>query len=581
MRTPIAVIAGMAAGATLTYLAYSFIDPVQNLSGDSAEQQKNPLYWVAPMDPNYRRNEPGKSPMGMDLIPVYEESSNEGAGAGTISLPSNVVNTLGVRTSSVILRPLHVPVETVGYVQYDEDQLVHVHPRVSGWVDQLYVKAAGDKVEAGQALYTLYSPELVNAQEEYLLALRRDNRPLIQAAEERLKALQVPGDLVQQLKTSQQITQNVTFYAERGGVVDNLNIREGFFVKPGTTLMSVGSLDEVWVEAEVFERQSAQVRKGLSVSMTLDYLPGRTWSGEVDYVYPTLDVETRTLRVRLRFNNADRALKPNMFAQVTIHADKSAPSLLVPTEAVIRTGRQDRVVLALGDGQFKSVEVTTGVHTSEFTEILAGLADGERVVTSAQFLLDSESSISSDFKRMSVTDKPSSVWTSGRVESLMVDHRMATIFHEPVEEWQWPSMTMDFIVAEQVDFTKLTAGMALHMELTESPNGQVSVSNIHIMDAAEESAAASATVNGVINSVNNDGRIVNISRDGIAKWNKGPATLDFIVSKDVSMDRFTEGAQVRFSFEIRDGDFVIQSIVEHTLSPDVTEQPAQSEHEGH
>ena len=154
--------------------------------------------------------------------------------------------------------------------------------------------------------------------------------------------------------------QTLTFYAPQSGVVDNLNIREGFFVKPGTTLMSVGTLDDVWVEAEVFERQAALVNVGLPVTMTLDYLPGKRWQGEVDYVYPALDPKTRTARVRLRFKNPDALLKPNMFAQVAIHANAENDALVIPKEAVIRTGDQDRVVLALGEGRFKSVEVELG-----------------------------------------------------------------------------------------------------------------------------------------------------------------------------------------------------------------------------
>jgi Cu(I)/Ag(I) efflux system membrane fusion protein len=192
----------------------------------------------------------------------------------------------------------------------------------------------------------------------------------------------------------------VTFYAPQSGVVENLTIREGFFVKPGTTIMSIGNLTQVWVEAAVFERQAALVKAQQPVTMTLDYLPGKQWQGTVDYVYPTLDPTTRTVKVRLRFRNDQRVLKPNMFAQVSIHVDGGADVLMVPRDAVIRTGKQDRVVLALGTGRFKSVAVLVGRLDEQFTEILDGLEVGEAVVTSAQFLLDSESSKTSDFKRM-------------------------------------------------------------------------------------------------------------------------------------------------------------------------------------
>ena len=331
MNNTKAIILGCVIGGAMTALAYTFLlpsDAPSNAAGQSTEPQ--PLYWGAPMDPNYRRDEPGKSPMGMDLVPVYEESTGGNEGPGTISISPNVVNNLGVRTASVQRRSLHVPIRTVGYVQYNEDTLIHIHPRVEGWVDTLHVKASGEYVKKGEPLYSLYSPELVNAQEELLIAMRRGSDDLINAARSRLDALQMPNEAIQSLISSKKVRQTITFSAPQTGFVDNLNIREGFFIKPGNTLLSIGALDEVWVDAEIFERQSAQVTVGLPVTMTLDFLPGKTWEGEVDYVYPTLEQSTRTLRVRLRFKNADYALKPNMFAQITIHSDFDSDNVLVP-----------------------------------------------------------------------------------------------------------------------------------------------------------------------------------------------------------------------------------------------------------
>jgi len=394
-------------------------------TGEGSERvvEKKPLYWVAPMDPNYRRDKPGKSPMGMELTPVYaEDGASSKDNPGTITISPDVVNNLGVRTAVAERRSMHTEITTVGYVQYDEDQLVHVHPRVEGWVEKLYVKAAGDPVEKGQPLYTLYSPQLVNAQEELVLAINRNNTRLIAAAEIRLKALQIDKSLIDELKHKRVVKQTLTFYAPQSGVVDNLNIREGFFVKPGTTLMSVGTLDDVWVEAEVFERQAALVNVGLPVTMTLDYLPGKRWQGEVDYVYPTLDPKTRTARVRLRFKNPDALLKPNMFAQVAIHANAENDALVIPKEAVIRTGDQDRVVLALGEGRFKSVEVELGRLDAEYAEIRSGVKAGERVVTSAQFLLDSESSKTSDFKRMDHNGEDHNVMERDGTDHGTMDH---------------------------------------------------------------------------------------------------------------------------------------------------------------
>lgn len=398
MKVFFAVLGGVLIGGLLTAVYLGFLN-----GGSTSEVKtaaKDPLYWVAPMDSSYRRDGPGKSPMGMDLVPVYPKVAGD-SGPGTVWISPSVVNNLGVRTDKVIRDTWHSEIRTVGYVSYNEDKLIHIHPRVAGWVETLYVKAAGNPVTADQPLYDLYSPELVNAQEEMLLAVKRQNRQLIQAAQARLRALQLSESFIERLISSGEVMQTVTFRAGRSGVVDNLAIREGFYVQPGTTMMSIGILDEVWVEAEIFERQAGELRAGLAVTMTLDYLPDRRWEGEVDYVYPALDPTLRTAKVRLRFANKDGLLKPNMFAQVVIHGDTSADVLSVPREAVIRTGSQNRVVLALGEGRYKSVAVRLGRMGEQRIEILEGLEDGDSVVSSAQFLLDSESSKSSDFTRMS------------------------------------------------------------------------------------------------------------------------------------------------------------------------------------
>ncbi|WP_346837535.1 efflux RND transporter periplasmic adaptor subunit [Microbulbifer sp. SAOS-129_SWC] len=362
--------------------------------------QRKPLYWVAPMDPNYRRDKPGKSPMGMDLVPVYEEGKGAGDAPGTVRISPEVVNNLGVRTAAVELGRFDAEIRTVGYVQYDEKQLVQINPRVEGWIEKLYVNADGDPVSRGMPLYTIYSPELVNAQEELVLALKHNNRLLIRAARERLNALQLPRSAIDRLIKTRKVQRTVTVYAPQSGVVDKLQVREGIFVKPGMTILSIGALDTVWVIGEIFARQAAQVNKGDPVTMRLEYLPGQSLTGTVDYIYPTVNQATRTAQIRTRFANRDHQLKPNMFAQLTIHARRGQQTLLIPAAALIRTGGKPRVVLALGDGRFKSVNVKTGRIGEQQVEILAGLREGERIVTSAQFLIDSESSKTSDFMRM-------------------------------------------------------------------------------------------------------------------------------------------------------------------------------------
>lgn len=397
------VLLGGVAGAAAAY--WLAPDAGMNHSADTSqetttEDSKEPLYWVAPMDPDYKRDKPGKSPMGMDLIPVYEEGSGEDA-PGTVRISPTVVNNLGVRTAPVIQGRLPGNLRTVGYVQYNEDEMTHVHPRVEGWIEALYVKAEGEAVEKGEPLYTLYSPTLVNAQEELILAVNRGNQRLINAAEERLKALNVPADVIRQLKSSREVQRTMTINAQASGIIDNLNVREGMFIKPGDRVLSIAELDEVWVIGEVFESQLSTLATGNRVEMTLDYMPGRQWRGRVDYIYPEVNPKTRTARVRMRFANTDGVLMPGMFAGLEIQGDRRERRILVPRESVIRTGQSDRLVLALEEGAFKSVNVSVGRIGEQYAEILKGARPGDTVVTSAQFLIDSESSKTSDFQRMS------------------------------------------------------------------------------------------------------------------------------------------------------------------------------------
>ncbi len=566
---------GLAIGVIITFGAFSVLQPssIADSSKAPIPDQQEPLYWVAPMDANYRRDKPGQSPMGMDLVPVYaDDGKGPDEGPGTIRISPEVINNLGVRTATANYNAMQTRINTVGYIGYDEDLLVHVHPRVEGWVEKLYIKSIGDKVTKGQPLYQIYSPELVNAQEDLLLALASNNKRLTSAAESRLVTLQLPKSAIKQLKKTKKIQQNVIFYAPQNGVVENLSIREGFFIKPGNTIMSIGDLSQVWVEAEVFERQARQVTQGTPVTMTLDYLPGQSWQGQVNYIYPTLEAKTRTVKVRLRFSNEHGQFKPNMFAQITIHANSEEPALLIPKEALIRTGNQDRVVLALAEGSFKSVAVSVGRFDSDHVEILSGLSEGEKVVSSAQFLIDSESSKTSDFKRMNYEDEnseqPSHVWVEARIESLMAGHKMLTLAHDAIPEWGWPEMSMDFIATDDVDFSRLIVGLTLHVQLSKADSGGFLVSNIHIPDESGQSEknlsgdtqVSSATVTGTINSLMIDHGMINISRSAILKWDRPAATVDFITTDGVSLTGFSKGMTVNFTFEIRNGNFVITEI---------------------
>jgi Cu(I)/Ag(I) efflux system membrane fusion protein len=378
-----------------TFVALLF--PQASLAQDGGDREI--LYWVAPMDPNYRRDEPGRSPMGMDLVPVY---ANSGDAAGdSVTIAPEVVQNLGVRTATAERSRLWRGIDTVGYVDYDESKVSHIHLRTEGWIERLYVMSEGERVTRGARLFDLYSPELVNAQEEYVQALKLGNTGLAQASRDRLTALGVSAGHINQLKKDRQTHQTITIYAPQDGVVSTLPVREGMFIKPAARVMSLADLSTVWLLAEVFERQSEWVKDGHPAEVRLPYLPGRKWDGRVEYIYPSLDPKTRTLKVRLHFNNPEEALKPNMYANVKIFGGPKDDALVIPVEALIRTGREERVILALGDGRFASRTVTAGIESGDWVEVLSGLDAGDEVVVSGQFLIDSEANLKASLQRMS------------------------------------------------------------------------------------------------------------------------------------------------------------------------------------
>lgn len=493
---------GLVIGVVVSLGYYQFLSPVSSHGSQAdvgvSQAKKKVLYWVAPMDANYKRDKPGKSPMGMDLVPVYDDGgSGPDAGPGTIKISPDVVNNLGVRTAVAGYSALHSEINTVGYVTYDEDTIIHIHPRVEGWIEQLHVKAVGDPVKAGEPLYDIYSPELVNAQEELLLASDRNNKRLMKAAEDRLLSLQLPQSVINSLIKNKKVQQMITFYSPQDGVIEKLDIREGFYVKPGSTLMSIGNLADVWVEAEVFESQAAQVRVGMPVVMTLDYLPGKVFKGKINYVYPSLDAKSRTMKVRLQFHNDEGEFKPNMFAHISIDVSVGNKALLIPKEALIRTGSQERVVLALGQGHFKSVAVTAGRFDEYNVEILKGLAAGEKVVSSAQFLLDSESSKTSDFKRMdhdmsnmsgmserkNKTGSNNVATASGVINAVMLKGNMLNISRGPIKKWGRPAATLDFMINKKIEISKLKKGMKVEFTF-EVTKGEFIINEIKVVNDA-------------------------------------------------------------------------------------------------
>ena len=361
-------------------------------------------YWRAPMDPGYTADEPGQSPMGMDLIPVYED---ELSASGTVTIDPVTVQNIGVRTAVVERRALHRNVRAVGRVDYDETRMTDVNTKIAGWVEKLYVDFTGQQVSKGQPLFELYSPELVAAQEEYLTALEyhrllqvvadddviRGARDLLLASAQRLRYLDITDAQIAELERSRTAKRTMTIYSPQQGVVVHKAVFNGQYVKPGEHLYRIAELTSVWIHADIFEYELPWIRTGQKASVTLSYLPGKTFTGLVTYIYPYLDPKTRTAKVRMVFDNPVGELKPEMYANVDIESPVSEDAVVVPVQAVIHTGRRRIAVVSLGEGRFQPRDIEVGVEAEGYYQVLKGLREGETIVTSAQFLIDSESNL--------------------------------------------------------------------------------------------------------------------------------------------------------------------------------------------
>ena len=389
----------------------------------TAKKEKKILFWVAPMNPAFRSDRPGRSPMGMDLIPVYadEDSSGGGSDPGTVRISPAVINNMGVRTAKVRMAALNRQVQTVGYVEYNETRISKVHLRAKGWIERLHVKSQWERVKKGQLLFEVYSPILANAQDEYLQAMRFARPGLIDATKKRLDSLGFSARQIAALEQNRKADALVPVYARQSGVIVELNVREGAHVMPSRNIMTIADLSSIWVMVDVFEQQASWIKTGQKAEVRLPYLPGKVWRGEVEYVYPSLNPKTRALPVRLRFDNPGKLLKPDMYAEVTIHTAPRENVVIIPREALIQTGNSKRVIMAMDGGRFHPVPVEVGMESGGFLEIRSGLKPGDEVVISAQFLIDSESSIRAGFTRMSEANAGSKQSRTGHASAVNDD----------------------------------------------------------------------------------------------------------------------------------------------------------------
>jgi Cu(I)/Ag(I) efflux system membrane fusion protein/cobalt-zinc-cadmium efflux system membrane fusion protein len=404
------------------------LTPLKPGTGGQGSGERQVKHWVSPMDPTYIREAPGQDYMGHDLVPVYE-----GGADGGIAVDPVIRQSMGVRTAAVELRDLRRPLRTVGLVAVDETRQLVVTSKIEGWIERLYVNQSGQAVKSGQPLLEIFSPDLVAAQQEYLLArassrrlaqsplpeVADGGRRLLDAARSRLRYWDISQAQIDRLEQTGEVRRTLTLHSPGSGVVTMKQAVQGMRVMAGEELLQIADLSRVWVNAELYEQDLPWVQVGQQARVELPYAPGKALTGKVDFLYPYLDGETRTVKARIVFSNPDAQLKPDMYANVTIDTAEIKGALTVPDDAVLRSGTGALVFVALGDGKFEPRPVELGVSGGDgFVQIRSGLRVGEDVVTSAQFMLDSESRLREAIRKMMEPPAPADAGKQDKLDDL-------------------------------------------------------------------------------------------------------------------------------------------------------------------
>ena len=465
----------------------------------AAEGERKILYYRNPMGLPDTSPVPKKDSMGMDYIPVYPDDKPDDSGTVVVS-PARI-QTLGVKTAAVELRAVDSAVRASGRIEIDERTQVVVAPRFEGWIERLHVNAVGDPVKKGQPLFTAYSPELQSTGEELRIAERlarqsatedpvasESARRLAEATRARLRNLEVAG----------QAGARQVFHAPVSGVVLEKEAIQGGRFMPGEALFRIADLSKVWIIADVYEQDLARVQPGQRAQVTLEAYPGRSFEARVGYLYPTLDAATRSTRVRLELDNAEGLLRPGMFAQVALAAGDPAPKAVVPSSAIIDDGARRVVLLALGEGRFRPQPVKLGARGRDVVEVLEGVAAGDRVVVSANFLIDSESQLKAALSNLvepgagdQARASPTRYETQGTFDALDAETGSVTMTHGEIPALQWPAMTMDFKLADPALVKDIAPGTLVRFVFEAGEPGEYIVTGIEpIASSAAAPAAA-------------------------------------------------------------------------------------------
>jgi Cu(I)/Ag(I) efflux system membrane fusion protein len=405
------------------------------------------IYWRAPMDPNEIYDAPGKSKMGMDLVPVYED---EASGSGIVTIDPEVQQNMNIKTEKVEVKQLSSKVTTNGVLATNETSEYIVTTRINGWVEKLYVNYTGQQVSKGSKLMDIYSPELVSAQQELLTALsyqntvnesslqsiRESGNELVKNSIRKLELLEVPEAEIKRLIETKEVKTYITLFAQKSGTVLEKNIVDGQKVMGGMPLLKIANLSTLWLMADIYEYELAKVKIGSKADISFNFLPGKIYEGKISFIYPTLDPKTRTVKIRIELNNGGE-LKPSMFANITIKGKDLGKMPVIPENAIIRSGMKNVVIISLGDGKFKPQEVKLGGYSDGYYQVLSGLTEGNTIVTSAQFLIDSESNLKAAINQFQSSGQDSSSMSNMNEENSKMKNE------QPKVEEEKPKMEMD------------------------------------------------------------------------------------------------------------------------------------------
>lgn len=501
--------------------------PVAATSLDPAKKERKLLFYRNPMGLPDTSPTPKKDPMGMEYIAVYEgETDDEPGAANQIRISTEKVQKLGVRTEAAQLRVLDKVVRASGRIEPDERRMYAISPKFEGYVERLYVNVTGQPVDKGQALFEVYSPELVSAQREYAIAAEgveslteaggpaRDGmKQLVDASLLRLKNWDISEEQVKALVRSGEAKRTMTFRSPVAGIVTEKKAVQGMRFMPGEALYQVADLSSVWVVADVFEQDIGLVKSGAKARVMINAYPGKTFEGTISYVYPTLNAQTRTVPVRVELANPGLLLKPGMFAQVELPVSARGSVVTVPTSAVIDSGARQIVLIQHGEGRFEPRDIKLGARSDNHVEVLEGVKDGELVVVAANFLIDAESNLKAAVAgfghatqgaapadgKPAAPGQPAAKGASHQADGTVdgIDAAAGTISlnHGPVASLKWPAMTMEFKAANASLLQGLKPGARVAFEFVERQPGEWVITAVKILPASQGAGAPAAAAN--------------------------------------------------------------------------------------